>query len=164
MSLVFLIISIVFILICFLVMFFSYYRNKVNLILKKIDYTYSKLDTSLDDKKENIKKTYKEIKQNYLKKKSYYQEIEKKELIDYDKELTSSTSTLKDLIEDNDKIKEDKVIKEFLKSIKENDELIYSLKTYYNENTLEIKKMQKNIFVKIILKIKKRKDFKLFEI
>ena len=164
MSLAFLISSIVFIFICLIALFFIYFKQKTNLYLEKIDYTYNLLDTNLDKKLENLKKTYKEIKKNYLKKKNYFQDIPKDSLIDYDKELTNSTNILKDLINDNDKIKEDKVIKKLVKEIKNTDELIYSLKTYYNDNIFTIKKMNNNLFVKIILMIKKRKSFKTFEI
>ncbi|MBR1413755.1 MAG: hypothetical protein IJ574_03700 [Bacilli bacterium] len=141
-----------------------YNKHKLEDIIKRLDYSKDKLDKNLDDKKELIEKAYKEIKDNYLKEKSYYQDIIKEDLINFDKELTTSNNTLNDLINDNDKIKEDKSIKQITKDIKANDEKIYALKTYYNDNILAIKKSQNNIINKLLLTIKKKKDFNTFEI
>lgn len=140
--------------------------SKVNDLKDNIKETRKNLSTLLNKKYNILNSVRKFLKTNF---KVELEKIEKSNLEEeYDMELDKNLNILNkdfnDIIENTPKIQKEKKIDLFKTNLKDIDENIYGLKSYYNDNVQKINKLLEKPLYKLAALITKTEKYKKFDI
>ena len=144
---------------------YVYNYNKLQHSKTKIDHSESLIDESLRNKYDFLLKIDTFI-QNELNKKTFFNDLEKIKdenisNFDLDRKLKEYENILDQIKLDNSKLQDNKEFKHLINDLKNIDEKLQAVKSYYNKYTSElndtIRAFPSNIVARIIIKIIKFK-------
>lgn len=139
--------------------------NKINDLKENLKISQKNISTLLNKKYNILNSVTKFLSKNF---EIELETIEKNNLeeeynIELDKNLSLLVKKFYDLVEENDKLKKEKKITLFKTNLKDIDENIYGLKSYYNDNSEKINNLFSKPLYKILLSITKTSKYKKFD-
>lgn len=156
------------ILISLIIIYFLSASEKIKTILYRIVEAEKQIEEVLQKKLDLIIRANGIIKNNIDLNIDMFGEIENIKLnkvnnIKLDRKLETYYKTILQIYNDYPQLQENRGLKDIIKEIKAHDEKIEAGKKFYNEHTTNLRKLNINIFRKIVFKLMRVKNYRLYK-